>query len=200
MATFLERYQAGDRAAVWDDLVALGEGVRHELYYADAAAVAAQTMRRARHNVELLIQRLDAMGYRFLTTEVNEKNHGEALGRLYKIHKQVASKVSRPLDWMAFLGSEEGRRAVEDAAEHNRTMAIEFMKKALAGQPAPLENRDVLDRPTNQTDKDLGKLEKMAGGPLPLSLRAACRCWVGTAPCIPMPMSPLVCREPAPTR
>ncbi|HMD70661.1 MAG TPA: hypothetical protein VKF41_04925 [Bryobacteraceae bacterium] len=144
MATFLERYQDGGRVALWDDLVALGEGVRHELYYADAAAVAAETMRRARHNVELLIQRLDGMGYRFLTQEINDKNHREALGRL----------------------------AVEEAADNGRAMAIEFMNNALAGQAAPLENPDVLDRPTKQTARQINKLEKWAGGPLPLSLRA----------------------------
>jgi len=55
MPTFLERYRDGDCVAVWTILVALGEGVRHELYYADAVAVAAETMYRARHNVELLM-------------------------------------------------------------------------------------------------------------------------------------------------
>jgi hypothetical protein len=55
MTTFLQRYQAGEFIAVWDDLLALGEKVRDRRYNADAVAVAAETMRRVRHNVELLI-------------------------------------------------------------------------------------------------------------------------------------------------
>ena len=66
MATFLDRYRAGERAEVWKELTALGEGVRSEPYFEDAKAVAAETMRRARQNVETLIRRLDGMGYRFL--------------------------------------------------------------------------------------------------------------------------------------
>ncbi len=65
MATFLERYQNGDREAVWDELVALGVNVREEPFYADARAVARETMQRARANVEMLHQRLTALDYRF---------------------------------------------------------------------------------------------------------------------------------------
>jgi hypothetical protein len=90
MATFLVRYQAGGRVEVWDGLAALGEGVRRELYFADAVAVAAETVRPARHNVELLIQRLAAAGYRFVSPEDDA-----ALERGYKpgiLAKQLAAE------------------------------------------------------------------------------------------------------------
>ena len=48
MPKFLDRYLAGEHGAVWKELVALGEGIRQKRHYADAAAVAAETMRRAR--------------------------------------------------------------------------------------------------------------------------------------------------------
>jgi hypothetical protein len=48
---------------------------------------------------------------------------------------------------------------------------IKLAEKASSGKP-PLKNRDVLDRPTKRTAQQLDKLEKMAGGPLPLSLLA----------------------------
>ena len=64
MATFLQRYQAGEYIAVWEELVALQDKVRDRRYKADALAVATETMRPARHNVEILIRRLDEMGYR----------------------------------------------------------------------------------------------------------------------------------------
>ena len=62
---FLRRYQAGEQAAVWADMRALGPGVRAGEHEEDALAVARETMRRARHNVELIIRRLDQIGYRF---------------------------------------------------------------------------------------------------------------------------------------
>jgi hypothetical protein len=65
MATRLERYMAGEQQAVWEELGALGAAVREEPYYADALAVASETMRRAHHNIELLVARLHAVGFCF---------------------------------------------------------------------------------------------------------------------------------------
>jgi hypothetical protein len=61
----LRRYQAGEHEAVWADMLALGSRVREAPHFEDAWAVARETMRRARHNVELIIHRLDEIGYRF---------------------------------------------------------------------------------------------------------------------------------------
>jgi len=61
----LRRYEAGEHEAVWAELVTLGPSVRDAAHFDDAWAVARETMRRARHNVEHIIRRLDAMGYRF---------------------------------------------------------------------------------------------------------------------------------------
>jgi hypothetical protein len=60
---YLERYMAGEYERVWDELVALGAEVREEPLYSDALAVARETMRRVRHNIEMLIPRLQTMGY-----------------------------------------------------------------------------------------------------------------------------------------
>jgi hypothetical protein len=65
MPTYLERYLAGEHERVWAELLALGERVREGAVYADASAVARETMRRVRHNVETLIPRLEALGYEF---------------------------------------------------------------------------------------------------------------------------------------
>ena len=61
----LRRYQAGEQEAVWGDMMALGTEVRKAPCAEDAWAVARETMRRARHNVELIIRRLDQLGYQF---------------------------------------------------------------------------------------------------------------------------------------
>ncbi len=63
--TYLERYVVGEYAQVWDELVALGAAVREEPLYGDALAVARETMRRVRHNIEMLIPRLETVGYEF---------------------------------------------------------------------------------------------------------------------------------------
>lgn len=60
-----DRYAAGEHEAVWREMTALGAAVRDKRVLAHAEAVARATMARVRHNVELLIPRLAAMGYAF---------------------------------------------------------------------------------------------------------------------------------------
>jgi hypothetical protein len=67
VSNYYDRYRRGERIEVWSDLIALGDIVRQEPVYADAVAVARETMTRARENVETLITRLDGIGYEFLT-------------------------------------------------------------------------------------------------------------------------------------
>lgn len=62
---YLERYLAGEREGVWDELCALGPAVFGEPLYTDAVAVARELMRRVRHNIEHLIPRLIEIGYVF---------------------------------------------------------------------------------------------------------------------------------------
>ena len=65
MASYLERYQKGEHEQVWQELTALGVKVYEEPLHTDAYAIATETMRRARHNIELLIGRLGELGYAF---------------------------------------------------------------------------------------------------------------------------------------
>lgn len=66
METYLERYLQDERLAVWTELVGLGGAVRSEPLHSDARAVAAEMMRRAKHNIALLVERLHQMDYRFV--------------------------------------------------------------------------------------------------------------------------------------
>jgi hypothetical protein len=63
--TYLERYLSGEHEQVWADLVALGPDIYEGPVYEDALAVAHETMRRVRTNLEILIPRLVAIGYQF---------------------------------------------------------------------------------------------------------------------------------------
>jgi hypothetical protein len=65
MATYLDRYVRGEHEPVWAELVALGGRVREPGVYADAVAVARETMRRARANVERIVARLRGMNFDF---------------------------------------------------------------------------------------------------------------------------------------
>lgn len=65
MTRWLERYRAGDRVQVWAEMTSVGADLRGTPDWADAVAVARETMTRARTNVERLVQLLPAAGYRF---------------------------------------------------------------------------------------------------------------------------------------
>src|SRR5512142_1974934 len=63
--SYLARYLNGEHEQTWAELQALGPAVRESPVYADARAVADETMQRVRRNCERLIERLRAMGYQF---------------------------------------------------------------------------------------------------------------------------------------
>ena len=70
MARWLERYLAGDLVRVWVEITSLGADLRTDpADFEDAQAVARITMRRARRNVERLVEMLPAAGYRFAATD-----------------------------------------------------------------------------------------------------------------------------------
>lgn len=66
MGRWAERYDAGQHAQVWTEMLGLGADVRaHPQALDDAVAVARSTMTRARSNIEQLVQELSAAGYEF---------------------------------------------------------------------------------------------------------------------------------------
>jgi hypothetical protein len=175
MTTLLERYQAGDHIAVWNELTALGEGVRDQRYLADAAAVASETMRRARHNVELLIHRLDARGYRFLDTVSSAEDRLSQLDVMSQLSAQIQARAalhpgSPNVHTAQML---EGLRAMTTrVAPLLEKVASKASKAAASRRKPPLEDPQVFSPPGRKTPGLLKKLEQAAGGPLPLSLRA----------------------------
>jgi hypothetical protein len=63
--SYLDRYHAGRHAEVWEELTALGADVRTPGLLDEARAVAAETMRRAKVNVERLCVLLPETGWDF---------------------------------------------------------------------------------------------------------------------------------------
>jgi hypothetical protein len=62
---YLDRYLAGQREAVWDELIGLGDRVQRGPLLLDARAVCREVVGRARYNIELLFNRLVKLGYQF---------------------------------------------------------------------------------------------------------------------------------------
>ena len=177
MPTYLQRYLAGERIEVWNELMALGEAVRSKPAPAGVNAVIDETMRRARHNIEVLIPRLSGMGYRFAAPAIERE--------LQKIDNQIAEPKINPYvlklrqkavaegkmpasmlnpgespgfqEWMA--GLQEQRTALEAELERTATMP-------------PIENPRVYYEPEPESARNFRVIEKLTKGPLPLSLRS----------------------------
>jgi hypothetical protein len=77
MASYIQRYQQGDCEQVWDELLSLGNQVRHEPLFSEAQAVAYATMERVQKNLGVLIPRLQALGYIFGLVPPADEEAGE---------------------------------------------------------------------------------------------------------------------------
>jgi hypothetical protein len=97
---WLRRYRAGEHAAVWNELIALGDGVRAPEVFGDAVDVALETMRRARVAIEALRDRLRDQGYAFVrAAEAYEPPCDDVEGRIAAIESTVGPI---PLAFCAF--------------------------------------------------------------------------------------------------
>ena len=102
----LARYLSGESTSVWRDLAALGPAARMELYYADAVAVASETMKRARRNVELIVPRLETLGYEFNGySPVFEPAGESAAGDLDEFEREIGGPLPLSLRyWYQHVG------------------------------------------------------------------------------------------------
>lgn len=131
-ASYLGRYLAGDREAVWNELTALGPAIRQEPLFADATAVARETMTRARANVEMLLERLRTLGYRFVSKTPWEPPGAEMLGRLRGIEDAFGTLPLSLTTWYEIVG------AVDFMGSHPRLSTYLF-----PGEPRHV---DIYDR------------------------------------------------------
>ena len=69
---WLERYRNGQRDLVWHELRQLGAGQLEPEQAAEAQLVSDEMARRARQNVEIIVERLTAEGYRFHVNDDDE--------------------------------------------------------------------------------------------------------------------------------
>ena len=175
----LDRYIAGEYRQVWRDLVDLGAAVRHELYYQDATEVTAETMRRARHNVESIIRKLDELGYQF-SSGVEERldvdRHLAIAQKALQEHNERLASEPRNAREAAMAQMLERVKLMQQQMSV-RAPQIGELKSRLAQrrrrfQNRSLENPDVFSPPNGKTSPELNRFEKALRGPLPLSLRS----------------------------
>jgi hypothetical protein len=178
----LDRYQNGQHREVWTDLVALGAAVRNEIYYPEAVEVAAETMKRARHNVEAIIIRLEKLGYRF--DHINVTN---PMGFLDSVRQIFTSQMKMPFAQPGFQPRDAHEEAMSKLMQSMQASMkqmdqrmpqmnqmwskIEDDRKANTTSSA-LKNPNVFEPPTKKTAADLRRFEKELGGPMPISLRS----------------------------
>jgi hypothetical protein len=182
MPTFLERYQAGEHLQVWADLEALGDAVREERYFVDAQAVANETMKRVRHNAEVVVARLESLGYRF---ESNTDSMGDMLAGMQQGMEQTdryaefarQNRSTPDPNFPGFqavlerLGLQNEALAQQRLAAREKLNAMQEQIRERGGKSAKSQ---AIKAPSSTVADEIGEIEEWAGAPLPLSLRAWC--------------------------
>ncbi len=169
--TYLARYLHGEYEQVWDDLVHLGTKVRQERFYTDAVAVARETMRRVRKNVETLIERLVQIGFIF----------GYDHRIQYSLRTfQTAEERRAYLETLAWARQQppvflSAHQIEEERGEQEEMMEALFT--SVTGDEREMLKRD-FQRVSQEHDEKfpsmsvcIGEIEQLIG-PVPLSIRA----------------------------
>jgi hypothetical protein len=164
--SYLQRYLAGDHEAVWADLLSLGAQVRAEPLYTDALAVARETMRRVRENLERLIPRLVAAGYQFGYGWVQPPADEPFGWRLRQEHlRMLESAVTQPPILIIESDVEELLAERQGRLERLRNLGAPAI--ILANEEREIAELEAHPRATTE----LRELEERVGM-LPLSVRA----------------------------
>ena len=161
MKSYLSRYQSGDYKKIWDELVSLGDAVRHEDIVHDVADVVHETMQRIQANIELLIPRLVALQYTFGYDWLIHPNGGEPFDVFNR---------QRYLD--AFHWKQE-QPPIFIAATQERE-EIDQLEQYVKNDPdrAPVWQEQINDLVQTPTIADFFSMINEAIGPFPLSIES----------------------------
>jgi hypothetical protein len=157
MLTYLERYQNGECVRVWEELIALGEGIHQAPTYEDARAVARETMARARRNIETLYQRLKTIGYQFVAEPSDNRR-----------------KLENSLDQMR---EQFPQNPLLDSVFGNMLNNVELLREQIAQfrdahpETTPRRASGVITPPPDDISQRIDAFEVIIGK-LPLSVRA----------------------------
>ena len=105
---WLDRYIQGDHVQVWTEMTSLSGRVRDdESTLADATAVVAETMRRARANVVTLVAELQTGGYRFQDAEGRppfEPSAPDIVRQLDDLERRIGPMPMALRSWYELVG------------------------------------------------------------------------------------------------
>jgi hypothetical protein len=155
-ATYLERYLSGEYQQVWADLLAQGAQVHEEPLYSDAWAVACETMRRVRANIERMIPRLVQIEFRF---------------GYERVLREILHEPMGTDDWRGYLEVLEWSRAQPPVFMPAR-LADEYHDSIVSlglDELGPEMSDPGVAAPDMRTN--IEELDRLVG-PLPLALRA----------------------------
>jgi hypothetical protein len=176
MPTFLERYQAGDHVRVWADLEALGGAVREERYFSDAQAVANETMKRVRHNAEVVVARLESLGYQF-------KSNADSIGEMLERMQQRMEQTDRFREFLRRNPSKpnpnfpEFQAVLEPLRRRNETMEqqrlatrekLNALQEQIRERGGESATSQAIKAPSSTVVDEIAEIEEWCGGPLPL--------------------------------
>lgn len=167
MATYLERYLAGEHERVWDELIALGSSVREEPVYSDALAVAYELMWRVRRNLETLIPRLVGIGYEFGYGWAQPARDSPYDWRARKAYSDMVWRFHHGAPLLSTAPDVEAQLA-DQRARYAHLLELDAPRIILDNEERMIAELDAQPRQAALVDE----LERLAPVPLNLSLRA----------------------------
>lgn len=150
-------------------MISLGPDVRSRPYLEPAWSVAQETMRRARHNVETIVKRLDQIGYEFWNGRHGPSTPRVNISSVEALYKS-AMEHSPALQSAAFR-QQFGQLLEKAKVMRATTEAMRSLDAPLAPITSHLDDDIVFSPPSARTNAMIRKLEKN-GLFLPLSLKA----------------------------
>ena len=111
-SNWLDRYREGQRDHVWHELRQLGSTVRESGLFEEAQLVCDEMARRARQNVEVIVERLSSEGYRFHSNDdAQTLRRPTSRRRSRRESMQIGwRKASAPCPRPSFVGAASWRR------------------------------------------------------------------------------------------
>ncbi len=140
MKSLYQRYIQGDHEGIWEDLMLLGPHAREPKYREDVYAVARETMLRAQHNIEILVEHLPNVGYKFgifpstFSISIEDTLICEGVPAQYhtawKEYNRLVQAGHRHLSW------EYGKPALFRPAQSDASQLVEKLQQLIQG-PLP---------------------------------------------------------------
>lgn len=117
--SYLERYKQGEYTHIWQELYTFGDSLVASSKRNDAIAVAEETMKRVKHNIEILHQRLLDFDYRFVEPEQAHIPAKEADAEKIEHLSQLVGGLPLSLKaWFKIVGQVDFRGSHPDLASY----------------------------------------------------------------------------------